>query len=624
MLDNENFRIAVINNIKNSSTLISETLRDYGYECISYNSADIAYKNIVNDNLDLIIINSDESTNIQKEIIQNIKSISTVNIIFLTSEIDDIIKNDFLNLYLLDYKIKLNNILTILSEIDTLIKRLILNQKETILIIRKENDVRVQIESLLKLRNYNLILASNGALGWKALSNTNDISMILLDINLRDMDSLEIIAKAKNKFSKDIPIIALTTIYNPITLQQNISNGLSDLIKIPIINEEFNLKIDLWIDNVRQKKEIYKQQVQLEQTLNGFIALSNATIEGLIMFENNICVDANEEALKLFKYDNKDDLLGENILRIVPDNLSDFDKEELLKNDVDHGFEILMCKKDGTIFPTQIKERNLILDNKQLKIIAVLDLTDIKRKESMLYQQSKMAAMGEMMANIAHQWRQPLTAISISASGMKLHKELDILEDDEMSEQLDGIVESTEFLSHTIDDFQNFLKDKKIKENFKLENVIQKVLKLVSGNLKSVSIIINEEYEQSFNLFGLHNELVQSLLNIINNAKDALVENGLNVKLIDIKTKLDTSSNNIILIIQDNAGGIPSHIIDKIFEPYFTTKHQAQGTGLGLYMTHLMLVDNMGGKLEVKNNEIIFEDITYIGAEFKITIPFKD
>ncbi|MCK5294503.1 MAG: response regulator, partial [Arcobacteraceae bacterium] len=293
MLDNENFRIAVINNIKNSSTLISETLRDYGYECISYNSADIAYKNIVNDNLDLIIINSDESTNIQKEIIQNIKSISTVNIIFLTSEIDDIIKNDFLNLYLLDYKIKLNNILTILSEIDTLIKRLILNQKETILIIRKENDVRVQIESLLKLRNYNLILASNGALGWKALSNTNDISMILLDINLRDMDSLEIIAKAKNKFSKDIPIIALTTIYNPITLQQNISNGLSDLIKIPIINEEFNLKIDLWIDNVRQKKEIYKQQVQLEQTLNGFIALSNATIEGLIMFENNICVDAN-------------------------------------------------------------------------------------------------------------------------------------------------------------------------------------------------------------------------------------------------------------------------------------------------------------------------------------------
>ena len=80
MLDNENFRIAVINNIKNSSTLISETLRDYGYECISYNSADIAYKNIVNDNLDLIIINSDESTNIQKEIIQNIKSISTVNI----------------------------------------------------------------------------------------------------------------------------------------------------------------------------------------------------------------------------------------------------------------------------------------------------------------------------------------------------------------------------------------------------------------------------------------------------------------------------------------------------------------------------------------------------------------
>ncbi len=617
--DINNFKICVLNNAKKCSTIIYENLKEYGYDCIHFDDIILFNKYISDNTIDLIIFNTDEASNNEQNIIKNIQNISNANIIVLTSQIDLDIKDKFLKLNILDYKIKMSNILTILSEINILIRKLILNTQETILVIKKKTSARKQIETLLKLRHYNIIIASTGSQGWKEIAKAKELSLIILDLNLNDMDSLEIIEKTKRSFNYNIPVIALTTLYNPIVLQQNISNGLADLIKVPIISEEFNLKIDLWIDNIKQKRELKLHQAKLEESLNGFQALSNATIEGLIMFNNNICVDANDAALKLFKYKTKNDLIGQNILTIVPPSLSNYDKEELLKNDVDHEFEIDMIKQDGEIFPTQIKERNITINEKQLKIIAILDLTDIKRKENMLHQQSKLASMGEMMQNIAHQWRQPLSAISIAASGIKLNKELEILEDDEMYEQLDDIVDRTEFLSTTIDDFQNFLKQNQPKSEFSLKESVEKVLKLIKSNIAVSDINIYQEYQEDFFINGIANEFIQSLLNILNNAKDALVLNDIKDRVIVIKTK--KVINNVELTIQDSAGGIPENIISKIFEPYFTTKHQSQGTGLGLYMTYQMIVDKMNGKIDVSNKKFEIEKKELYGANFKLVLP---
>ncbi len=615
---NNDFTILLHDTCSHSTKLIYNEMHKAGYNIKQEDDTLNLYEYVTNNHVDLLIINSDESSEEEIQIIEHVKSISITNIIFLTNDIEISSRKQFIKCGLLGYKIKLNNILTIIHEITTLIQKLVNNKNHKILLIKKDNDTRSIILKLLKQRCYEVEVVSTGTAGWKAIDDYN-ISMIILDINLNDINSHDLVSKARSKISKTLPILALTNKYDPLQLQDYIQNGLSDFIKIPVIHEEFNLKIELWMNYVMQSKLLQKQQAQLEQSLDGFKALTNATIEGLVMFDNNICMDTNDAALHIFEYEEKNKLIGKNILDIVSSNITLFDKEELLKNNVNHEFEIIMRKKNGLEFPAQIKETNIIINSKDIKIIAVLDLSEIKRKEKMLSQQSKMAAMGEMIGNIAHQWRQPLSSISIGASSIKVNHELNILEDNELYQSLDDIVENTEFLSNTISDFQSFLKNDAIKTNYEPEKIVKKVLKLVDGNIKSAKIDVIQSHKEDILLYGLENELTQSLLNIVNNARDALKDQNINPKLILIDTYLE--KNNVIISIQDNAGGIPNDIINNIFEPYFTTKHKSQGTGLGLYMTHQMIHDHMNGKIEIVNNDFTYENDDYTGALFKVILP---
>jgi PAS domain S-box-containing protein len=266
--------------------------------------------------------------------------------------------------------------------------------------------------------------------------------------------------------------------------------------------------------------------------------------------------------------------------------------------------------------------------NKQLLIIAN-DITDIKEaqkklkdNEEMIHHQSKMAAMGEMLENIAHQWRQPLSVITTSASSVKIHKEMGTLSDDFLDEVLDAIVKSGNHLSQTIDDFRDFFKPDKEKVRFNIKNTYKKALFLVSSKLKNREIDIIENIED-IDLYGFDNELVQVIMNLINNARDALEESSLEYKYIFIDIYKD-KENNIILKICDNAGGIPVNVIGKIFEPYFTTKHKSLGTGIGLYMCEEILVKHMNGEISVKNKEFEYEKNSFKGAEFTLKIPILE
>ena len=238
-------------------------------------------------------------------------------------------------------------------------------------------------------------------------------------------------------------------------------------------------------------------------------------------------------------------------------------------------------------------------------------------KERLLNQQSKMAIMGEMIGNIAHQWKQPLSTISVVSSGIKLQKELNCLNDGDIIIGMNQISDSVQYLSQTIDDFRNFFKPDKTKTTFTVLQVFKETIKLIKPQFinNNIELIKNIDDRE---LYGYHNELLQVLINIFKNARDELVKLDSNKKrFIFINTYKDNS--NYIIKIKDNAGGIPNDIIEKIFEPYFTTKDEDEGTGIGLYMSK-QIINGMNGKIEAKNIKYEYEKQEYFGAEFEISI----
>jgi len=285
-------------------------------------------------------------------------------------------------------------------------------------------------------------------------------------------------------------------------------------------------------------------------------------------------------------------------------------------------FLFMISKKIKNLIDFYAKELNET--NKKLKKLN-LDLegkvesqvSDIRQKDLILNQQSKLAAMGEMLGNIAHQWRQPLSAISIVASGIRVKKSMGEIDDEQLDKDLLNIVNSTKMLSNTIDDFSNFYSNKKELASFNIDEAINQVLSLVLPNLKNKNIVLEKDIV-TIEVLSYKNELIQAILNIINNSKDAL-QNIEEPRLIKITTK--QKEDVLVIELLDNAGGIKEEIINRVFEPYFTTKFKSKGTGIGLYMTKKIIEDSLNGKIEVENKKFELENKEYTGALFTIEIP---
>lgn len=244
---------------------------------------------------------------------------------------------------------------------------------------------------------------------------------------------------------------------------------------------------------------------------------------------------------------------------------------------------------------------------------------ELSKKQSILHQQSKMAAMGEMIGNIAHQWRQPLSTITTASSGMVLQKEMGVLTDEFFFEASKKINSSAQYLSQTIDDFRNFFTPHKEKTKFLLNDTLSTTLDLISAQFTARDIHIIKNVE-NIELDSYENELIQALINILNNAKDELVKKPSNEEKYIFIDIFKNEKDEVNIIIKDNAGGIPSEYIDKIFEPYFSTKHKSQGTGIGLYMTEEIITKHLEGQILVENKEFTYEGKEYIGAQFTIVL----
>ena len=236
-----------------------------------------------------------------------------------------------------------------------------------------------------------------------------------------------------------------------------------------------------------------------------------------------------------------------------------------------------------------------------------------KEKDRILFQQSKIAAIADTLKNIAHQWRQPLSVISTITSGMKLQKELNILDDNEFNLSCDGIINNTNKLSMTIENFTNFFNSDDKTTRFSLIEALENTKKFMDSILEKNSIQCQLIYDNDIILNCNKNDFSQAILNILDNSIHALI----NIQNIEDRVILIEFKNNI-LQIKDSGKGIDENIISKILEPYFTTKHQAFGVGLGLYIVNELFVKNLGYKIDIQNVTFGYKNKNYSGLNFII------
>ena len=248
--------------------------------------------------------------------------------------------------------------------------------------------------------------------------------------------------------------------------------------------------------------------------------------------------------------------------------------------------------------------------NKTLEEKIKIEVKKSREKDKALIQQSKLAQMGEMIAMIAHQWRQPLGAITAITNDLILKITFNKYDAKYFDKKLKNITDLSQYLSKTIDDFREFYKKDKKKFKVLLTDIAKDVLNIVSTSIENSNIGIITEFNSSKKVYTYPNEVRQVILNLIKNAEDILLEKDIKNPCIKIKTYDDKNSS--CLEVSDNGGGVPKNITDRIFDPYFSTKTQKDGTGLGLYMSKIIIEEHCGGRLSISNNNE--------GAVFKIEL----
>jgi PAS domain S-box-containing protein len=277
--------------------------------------------------------------------------------------------------------------------------------------------------------------------------------------------------------------------------------------------------------------------------------------------------------------------------------------------------ELTAVRKDGTIFPVEVS--SVFFDDACHSFVVLRDLTkdkraeeDMREKERLLMQQSRLAAMGEMVNNIAHQWRQPLNALGLVIQGLKLSYDYDEITGEVLDQSVGTSMKLVHQMSQTIEDFRNYFKPDKEKVEYTIQDAVARTVSLVGDSLKYQQIAIEIHGSANPTLVGFPNEFSQVLLNIIMNAKDALLERHHDDAKVIIT--IGKEGERSVVTIADNGGGIPEEIKGKVFEPYFTTKGPDRGTGIGLFMSKTIVEKSMGGRLTVRNSGG--------GAEFRIEV----
>ena len=371
------------------------------------------------------------------------------------------------------------------------------------------------------------------------------------------------------------------------------------LIYKQLLLNKYNKKL---IKDVEEKTNEYKiKNDELINSNQNFFDLLNTAIEAIAIFdENNTLVRLNSSGKVMFNHYFDENSVSKKISDFIPQDLIDKVNNKL-KDNVFEPFETNLLRSDKTIFPALISGKTILIENKTHTIMTVVDLTQIKLQNEFIQQQAKLAQMGELLSMIAHQWRQPLTAISAASENLKLKTILNQVDNQLIQTTTEDINKYTTYLSNTINDFKNFYKTNKSLETTNLNEMAKKSLHIIEDSISYKNIKISKNFNSTSAIKTYVSEVTQVILTLLQNAEDILLEK--NIKNPYIKVNTFEDEKYLYLEIIDNGGGIPSDILDKIFNPYFSTKHEKNGTGLGLYFAKNIIEKNCNALLSARNNQ---------------------
>ena len=373
--------------------------------------------------------------------------------------------------------------------------------------------------------------------------------------------------------------------------KQRVSNTIESIS--PLVKTSLDFSLNSFLE-----KNLNEVVMNNEHILKILVKDSN----GAIIVQSTIQADISNKPVV-----SKQLVLGINKIGSIEAYPSNFEKSKSVQIYQDLLFNLIISIPFLIIIAVFLYSSIIVLQNKEkekaydeLKLQMEEEIKNHEKKTNMLFHQSRLASMGEMISNIAHQWRQPLNTISLVLQNLKLGYALNNLDKQKFDSSMEQIDGSLKYMSDTITTFRNYYKTNQEEQVFTSKEVIDEAVSVVGNSLEDsgiktiVDTTINEE------IHGYKNELTQVIVNILGNAKEIFKKRNTANPQINIKTS-KPHNNKLLISIQDNGGGIEKDIINQIFDPYFTTKHKDQGTGLGLYMSKIIIKDKFKGELSAIN-----------------------
>lgn len=557
-------------------------------------------------------------------------------VIVMTTDRDSFRRDRLFGFGIVDYIIKERYFDDIVDSIRTMIKQVESNAEYTILVVDDSNFIRNNLELLLHSRGFLVLTATNGQEALETMEKYK-VDALVADLEMPVVDGFALMAKLRrHKEYKKLPVMILTGSNDSGKIAKVIKHDVKDLIRKPYVIEEVLLKIDNMMNEVKQRKIIHEERQKFDLYHDAII---NSTLYMKISPDLTLRYLNDRLAELLFEEGHKDycsislkdlmknptlDLLR-SLTKLSPSSMplsyifmferpngspcyisatlsGIFDPKGILAEIVFIGHDITQLQENEQYLQHEIEKQTLINVEQQ----------------QLMFDQAKMAAMGEMIGNIAHQWRQPLNTLGLMIQDLEDAYTDEELDDAYLQNMTEKSMAQIQFMSKTIDDFRNFYQPNKKKERFDIAEAIQKTVGIIGITLENHAIRLEFDGVETgkYSISGYRNELQQVILNLLSNAQDAICDERDEGSERWIRISVTQSAQSIQLCIEDNGGGIPAEAIERIFEPYYTTKEEGRGSGIGLYMSKMIIEQNMGGRLIAANGPL--------GASFTIIIPLEN
>jgi len=445
-----------------------------------------------------------------------------------------------------------------------------LDQAPLILVVDDSPTQAKLLQQVLGAHGYRVGSAHNGSEALERILAAPP-DLVISDILMPEMDGFELCRRIRGtKEISGLPIILLTHLNDPADVLHSLEAGADYFVSKPYSNRLLLSRIAAVLQGNRFCRwgEVEGEVAVQYHGKNYRIHASAAQTIELLLATYELAADRNQELLNAKQL------------------LSNLNRE----------------------LEQRVQERTAALTLETAERLQAME--ELRKKDEVLMQQSRQAAMGEMIGNIAHQWRQPLNAVGLLVQDLTLSYEYGNFSKAYLDSSTKKIMQLVRHMSQTIDDFRNFFTPDRQKSEFDPAQAVERALALVEGTLNDKGIRVQVEAQQIPAIVGHPNEFSQVLLNIVNNAMDAFAERCSPDPLIEVR--VTSERGNAVVTISDNAGGIDEEILERIFEPYFTTKEQGKGTGIGLFMAKNIVEKSMNGRITARNRGA--------GAEFRIEV----